>query len=113
MPSSVMEWMMYEPERQALLIGFRGGRGVYRYFDVAAEEWAAFLQARSKGDYLNREFKQQGHRFERVEKDPARPKGHRVNAEGPAHRVERWPRERGVERTPEGPGPEDGAEPSG
>jgi len=30
---------------------------VYRYFDVPAEEYAAFLTADSKGTYLNQQFK--------------------------------------------------------
>lgn len=67
MPSSVILAMQYEPRRQELLIVFRGGRGTYRYFDVAIEEWEAFLQAESKGTYLNRVFKPKEHPFEKTD----------------------------------------------
>lgn len=63
MPSSVIEWMRYEPGRRSLLIAYRGQRGVYRYFDVDAGEWDAFVEAKSKGTYLNRAFKPRMHPF--------------------------------------------------
>lgn len=66
MPSSVIECMRYEPVERALVIAFRGGRGVYRYYDVPEDEWKAFRQAGSKGSFLNREFKAKRHRFEKV-----------------------------------------------
>ena len=36
---------------------FAPGGDVYRYFDVPAEEYAAFMAAESKGTYLNQVFK--------------------------------------------------------
>ncbi len=73
MPSSVISWMRYIPSSRSLLIAFRSGALVYRYFDVPAEEWAAFRAAPSKGTYLNTVFKEGGYGFERVEADLARP----------------------------------------
>ena len=67
MPSRVILAMRYEPGRQELLIVFRGGRGTYRYFDVPIEEWEAFLEAESKGTYLNRIFKQKEHPYEKTD----------------------------------------------
>src|ERR1700761_657775 len=67
MPSSVIFAMQYEPQRQELFIVFRGGRGTYRYFDVPIEEWSAFLEAESKGTYLNRVFKPKEHPFEKTD----------------------------------------------
>jgi KTSC domain len=66
MPSSVIKAMRYEPKRRVLKIAFRGPRGMYRYFDVPAEEWVEFCSASSKGTYLNEIFKGKGHRYERV-----------------------------------------------
>jgi hypothetical protein len=66
MPSSVILRMRYEPETLALTIVFRGGRGTYRYFDVAIEEWAEFRTSGSKGTYLNEVFKAKDHRYEKV-----------------------------------------------
>jgi hypothetical protein len=67
MPSKVIQTMHYDPDRQELLIVFRGSRGTYRYFDVPAEEWEAFLAAESKGTYLNRIFKQKEYPYEKTE----------------------------------------------
>lgn len=67
MPSSVIAAMEYEPARHTLLIAYRGGRGVYRYFDVSEREWNAFLRARSKGRYLNREFKRKAHPYVKLD----------------------------------------------
>jgi hypothetical protein len=58
--------MQYESRRRELVIVFRGGRGVYRYFDVPMEEWLAFFEADSKGAYLNEVFKRKEHRYERL-----------------------------------------------
>lgn len=66
MPSSVIQAMRYEPRRRELLIVFRGGRGAYRYFDVGMEEWQAFLNAESKGTYLNEIFKKREHPYIRL-----------------------------------------------
>lgn len=67
MPSSVILAMRYEPEREELLIAFRAGHRAYRYFGVLNEEWEAFLEAESKGTYLNRVFKQKEHPYERTD----------------------------------------------
>ena len=72
MPSSVIEAMEFEPAMHSLLIAYRGGRGVYRYFDVSEEEWQEFLRARSKGRYLNDAFKRRAHPYMKVESEIAR-----------------------------------------
>jgi hypothetical protein len=64
MPSSVIAAMRYDPEARVLTIVYRGKRGTYRYFDVPAEEYAAFRSAASKGAYLNEVFKAKGYRYE-------------------------------------------------
>lgn len=69
MPSSVILAMRYDPEREELLIAFRSGRRTYRYFGVLKEEWEAFLEADSKGTYLNRVFKQKEHSYERADEE--------------------------------------------
>jgi len=66
MPSNVIQAMRYEPRWRELLVVFRGGRGTYRYFHVAAEEWRAFLEAESKGMYLNEVFKRKVHPYIRL-----------------------------------------------
>ncbi len=66
MPSSVIAAMSYKPEARTLTIVYRGKRGVYRYFDVPPEEYAAFRSAPSKGTYLNEVFKAKQYRYEKV-----------------------------------------------
>jgi hypothetical protein len=53
----------YLAAERELEIEFRGSGDVYRYFDVPAEEYAAFLAAESKGTYLNQVFKPREHRY--------------------------------------------------
>ena len=65
MPSSVIAAMSYNDETRTLTIVYRGKRGVYRYFDVPPEEFAAFRAAPSKGTYLNEIFKTRQYRYER------------------------------------------------
>jgi len=65
MPSSVIAAMSYNDESRTLTIVYRGKRGVYRYFDVPPEEFAAFRAAPSKGTYLNEIFKTRQYRYER------------------------------------------------
>jgi hypothetical protein len=65
MPSSVIAAMSYNDETQTLTIVYRGKRGVYRYFDVPPEEFAAFRSAPSKGIYLNEIFKAKQYRYEK------------------------------------------------
>jgi len=66
MPSSVIAAMSYEDETRTLTIVYRGKRGVYRYFDVPPEEFAAFRAAPSKGVYLNEIFKTRQYRYQRI-----------------------------------------------
>jgi KTSC domain len=67
MPSNVILAMSYEPAREELLIIFRGRGVAYRYFNVSMEEWQDFLEADSKGTYLNRVFKSKGHLYEKTD----------------------------------------------
>lgn len=80
MPSSVIQFMQYDPQMQEALIVFRDSRGVYRYFDVPMEEWEAFRGAPSKGTYLNEVFKPK-HRYAKVAA------GERMHGES----ILRWP----------------------
>jgi hypothetical protein len=66
MPSSVIAAMHYDEQAQALTIIYRGKRGVYRYYEVASEEYAEFRAAPSKGIYLNQIFKARQHPYERL-----------------------------------------------
>jgi hypothetical protein len=68
MPSSVIAAMSYNAATQTLTIVYRGKRGVYRYFEVPPEEYAAFCAAPSKGIYLNEVFKTRQYRYERANK---------------------------------------------
>ena len=65
MPSSVIAAMSYNDETRTLTIVYRGKRGVYRYFEVPPEEFAAFRSAPSKGVYLNETFKPKQYRYEK------------------------------------------------
>jgi len=67
MPSTVIQTMRYEPVREELVIIFRARGLAYRYFNVSMEEWEAFLEAESKGTYLNRVFKSKQHPYERID----------------------------------------------
>jgi hypothetical protein len=64
--SSSIASIGYAPEQQVLELEFRQSREVYQYFDVPAEEHAAFLAADSKGTYLNLHFKSRQYRYRRV-----------------------------------------------
>lgn len=66
MPSSVIVRMCYNPLRQELMIEFRSRRETYRYFDVLPTEWQEFLEAESKGTYLNCVFKQREHPYDKT-----------------------------------------------
>jgi hypothetical protein len=65
--SSSIATIGYDPEERILELEFRQTGDVYQYFDVPSEEYEAFLQAESKGTYLNKEFKLRGYRYTRVE----------------------------------------------
>ena len=64
-PSSIAS-IGYAPEQQVLKLEFRQSGEVYQYFDVPAEEHAAFLAADSKGTYLNLQLKLRQYRYHRV-----------------------------------------------
>ncbi len=53
----------YLPTERELEIKFRASGDVYRYFDVPAEEYVAFIAAESKGTYLNQTFKPREYRY--------------------------------------------------
>ena len=67
----------YAPQERMLELEFRQSGEVYQYFDVPAEDHAAFLAAESKGTYLNQQFKPRGYHYQRVrsthqnERDPS------------------------------------------
>ncbi len=52
MPSSVIRFFRYAPDRQELTVTFVSGR-VYVYEDVPPEVAAAFRDVRSKGTFFN------------------------------------------------------------
>jgi len=64
--SSVIASMGYDPKWRVLELQFRGSGDISAYFDVPPEEYSAFLQAESKGTYLNDVFKLRGFRYERA-----------------------------------------------
>lgn len=61
--SSSVAAIGYDARRKILEVEFRESGEVYRYFDVPAEEYKAFLAADSKGTYLNQQFKPRGYRY--------------------------------------------------
>ncbi|HZR56972.1 MAG TPA: KTSC domain-containing protein [Terriglobales bacterium] len=65
--SSVIATMGYDPLAKILDIEFKDDGRVYRYFDVPASEYDAFMEAPSKGTYLNREFKKAGYLYEIID----------------------------------------------
>ena len=56
MPSSVIRFFRYAPDRRELTVTFVSGR-VYVYEDVPDEVAAAFKNARSKGAFFNRQIR--------------------------------------------------------
>jgi KTSC domain-containing protein len=64
--SSSIASIGYAPQECVLELEFRQSGEVYRYFDVPAEEYAAFLAADSKGTYLNQQLKPRGYRYQRL-----------------------------------------------
>ncbi|KRP90662.1 MULTISPECIES: KTSC domain-containing protein [Bradyrhizobium] len=56
MPSSVIRFFRYAPERRELKVTFVSGR-LYVYEDVPPEIAAAFRDARAKGTFFNREIR--------------------------------------------------------
>jgi hypothetical protein len=64
--SSSIASIGYAPQERVLELEFRQSGEVYQYFDVPAEDYAAFLGADSKGTYLNQQFKPRGYRYQRL-----------------------------------------------
>ncbi|MBR0993336.1 KTSC domain-containing protein [Bradyrhizobium japonicum] len=56
MPSSVIRFFRYAPDRRELKVTFVSGR-IYAYEGVPAEVAAAFGEARSKGTFFNRNIR--------------------------------------------------------
>ena len=56
MPSSVIRFFRYAPDRRELTVTFVSGR-LYVYEDVPPEVAAAFRNARSKGTFFNHEIR--------------------------------------------------------
>lgn len=56
MPSSVIRFHRYAPDRRELTVTFVSGR-VYVYEDVPAELAAAFKDVRSKGTFFNQQIR--------------------------------------------------------
>ena len=54
----------YDHAFRVLEIEFRETSEGYLYFDVPLAEYEAFMNAPSKGSYLNRTFKPRGYRYE-------------------------------------------------
>jgi hypothetical protein len=66
--SSTISSLGYDAKKRVLEIEFRASTEVYRYFDVPPEEYDAFLDAESKGVYLNLVFKPKEYRYTEVGK---------------------------------------------
>ena len=64
--SSSIESIGYDPLAKVLEIEFKPSGDVYRYFDVPLSEYEAFMEAPSKGAYLNQQFKLAGYFYERI-----------------------------------------------
>lgn len=68
--SSSIPSVGYDPQLRVLELEFRQSGDIYQYFDVPAEEYAAFLAAESKGTYLNQQFNPRGYRYQRLRSTP-------------------------------------------
>jgi hypothetical protein len=65
--SSVIATMGYDPLAKLLDIEFKESGDLYRYFDVPASEYQAFMEAPSKGIYFNTEFKKRGYLYDVID----------------------------------------------
>lgn len=63
--SSNVEQIGYDPEWSQLEVIFKNGSH-YVYSDVPADVWHAFLNAPSKGAYLNNAIKKGGYPYRRT-----------------------------------------------
>lgn len=52
MPSTVIRWFRYLPDRRELLIGFQSGRK-YAYLEVPESVYLDMRRAHSKGSFFN------------------------------------------------------------
>jgi hypothetical protein len=82
--------MRYEAKPRWLTIVFRGSGDTYVYFAVPGKEWGTFLEAESKGTYLNQIFKQKGYRYVVLPPDPGGPGTSRLQRVDTAPDVEEW-----------------------
>jgi hypothetical protein len=62
--SSVLKSIGYDPERRILDVEFRDG-DVYRYPDLAADIYEAFMAAPSKGRFFN-QYIRYGYEYEQL-----------------------------------------------
>ena len=63
MPSSVIQWFQYSPDKQELLIGFQSGLR-YAYQEVPEAIYLGLKEAPSKGAFFNDHIRE-NYRFER------------------------------------------------
>jgi lysyl-tRNA synthetase class 2 len=68
MPSTAINDVEYEPDRECLTVTFVTGR-IYEYFDVPPDEAAAFQSASSKGTYFNQHIRDR-YRFHEITASP-------------------------------------------
>jgi hypothetical protein len=68
MPSTVIRWFQYDPEKKRLEVGFQTG-AVYAYLDLPPDVFEKMKSARSRGKFLNEEIKGK-YPFEKT-KDPS------------------------------------------
>jgi len=61
--STTIAFIGYDQLWCVLGLEFRETGDAYWYFGVPPEEYAAFMAAESKGEYLNRVFKNKGYRY--------------------------------------------------
>jgi hypothetical protein len=64
--SSAIAAIGYCPSKRILEVEFVRGARAYRYFDVPEGMYTAFLDAPSKGNYLNDVIKPAGFRYQRI-----------------------------------------------
>jgi hypothetical protein len=56
MPSTVVRWFQYNPQKKTLEVGFQTG-AVYTYLDLPPDVFEKMKAARSRGKFLNEEIK--------------------------------------------------------
>lgn len=63
--SSILHSVGYDRVSQTLEIKFHES-GIYQYYDVAEDTYAALLDAPSLGEYFNTYIKESGYRFKKM-----------------------------------------------